>query len=292
MKLKRWKLVLDVALAVTLVLLYDVHTVTGLSFHEWAGIAIGVAFIVHIALNWKWVVQTTRTLFGRHGARAKMLFVVDVLALIAMAWAIVSGIFISRIAVPQFASMAPIWKATHVPSSYVALLLVAVHLGLHWGWVMTMVRRWLGRPQLGAVGAWVARGLAVLLFAGGVFAAVSTDALGHAARIIPAVATQQEAGHEHAPSEEAGHAPSGEPVPGKGGGKGLGKGRVTEEGGVPTGGGRGGGHGATGTSEATASALVKFGGVLAAGAVPAYYLDAAVVAWRRKRRGGSVGELG
>ena len=49
---KNWvKLILDIAMAIVFALLFNHRVVTGLNFHEIAGLAIGVLFIVHILLN-------------------------------------------------------------------------------------------------------------------------------------------------------------------------------------------------------------------------------------------------
>ena len=38
---------------------------TGVVIHEWLGIGLGIALLLHLTLHWDWVVRTTRRLFSR-----------------------------------------------------------------------------------------------------------------------------------------------------------------------------------------------------------------------------------
>ena len=51
------KIVLDLLMAVTFVLLMNPRVLNGLPFHEVAGLVIGVAILTHIGLNYRWVVK-------------------------------------------------------------------------------------------------------------------------------------------------------------------------------------------------------------------------------------------
>ncbi|MDG0794251.1 DUF4405 domain-containing protein [Cohnella ginsengisoli] len=54
----------------------------------------------------------------------------------------------SRIVFPQVAVGNEMWfKVTHISVSFLVLAIVGVHVGLHWNWVMNMVKKD-GRPQL------------------------------------------------------------------------------------------------------------------------------------------------
>ncbi|MGG3999586.1 hypothetical protein [Anoxybacillus kestanbolensis] len=54
------KIILDVSMAITFVLLMNPRVFNGLLFHEVAGLVIGVAVLVHIGLNYQWVVHTVK----------------------------------------------------------------------------------------------------------------------------------------------------------------------------------------------------------------------------------------
>lgn len=60
MKKNDTKIVLDLMMAITFVLLMNPRVLNGLPFHEIAGLIIGVAILTHIGLNYRWVVNTTK----------------------------------------------------------------------------------------------------------------------------------------------------------------------------------------------------------------------------------------
>jgi hypothetical protein len=264
----RLKIALDGALAVTLVLLYDTRAVTGLSFHEWAGIVIGAVFVLHVALSWNWVTAVTRRFFGRTTARSRAVYVLDVLILVAMSWTILSGVLISRVALPGLADGAdPVWRQTHRPASWLTLLLVGIHLGLNWRWVMDVVRRLfrLARASLATVVA--LRALAAAVFIGGLAACAVTGVVDEVSRL---------AAVRQATPDRGGEVPD---RPGRHGGPG--RGRAT---GMPGDSGEPGRAARGGGGTATGSILLLGSGVMAATAVPAHYLDQWFLAARRRRR--------
>lgn len=273
MKTNTIKIAVDVVITLTLVLLYNIRAVIGLPFHEWAGILIAVGFLIHVVLSWDWVVTVTKGILGRATARAKLLWVVDVLVLVAMLWTILSGVFISRIALPGLAQTSTtLWRATHVPVSWLTLLLIGLHLGLHWQWVMNVVRKLLkrGRSSPGLVlGLRVAAGV---VFAAGVYACVVTDAFGQAARSFTGGTTEHGTTTTGLPGSGA---TSG--VPGTGHGPGMGPGNGQGH-------GAGMGTGPVGDGASTLSTLLLATGVVATLAVPVHYADQALLAAKRRRR--------
>jgi hypothetical protein len=73
---------------------------TGLVIHEWLGLALGLVLVVHLTLHWDWVVRTTRRLAGRRG-HDRVIWLVNLALLFAMTLCVVSGILISRVAMPS-----------------------------------------------------------------------------------------------------------------------------------------------------------------------------------------------
>ncbi|WP_231510831.1 hypothetical protein [Bacillus sp. UNC438CL73TsuS30] len=63
MKKNYTKIVIDLLMAITFVLLMDPRVLNGLPFHEVAGLVIGAAIVVHIGLNYRWVINTTKKIF-------------------------------------------------------------------------------------------------------------------------------------------------------------------------------------------------------------------------------------
>ena len=59
--------------------------------HEWLGIALGVALLLHITLHWDWVVRTTGRLLRPRGPD-KLIWLVNLALLFAMTLCVASGI--------------------------------------------------------------------------------------------------------------------------------------------------------------------------------------------------------
>lgn len=172
-KMNRIKLALDIVLLLLLLLMYK-KDVLGLSFHEIGGIALSGLFIIHKLINIKWIVATTGKLFSKRISwRLKLNWLIDVLQLLSFAYILVSGIFISKFLFGS-AHGASAFKTGHYAVSALALVLVGLHIGLHYEWIIkrTPARRlplWLRR------GAAVVTSLAILAF--GVYQMTETSFL-------------------------------------------------------------------------------------------------------------------
>ena len=115
--------------------------------HEWLGLALAFALLLHLTLHWDWVIRTTSRLIDPRG-RDKLIWIVNLALLAAMTLCITSGILISRIALPYvgiYPLGGPFWSRMHVLSAEVTLGLVPVHLALRWRWLLRVGRRLLSR---------------------------------------------------------------------------------------------------------------------------------------------------
>jgi hypothetical protein len=122
---------------------------TGLAIHEWLGLALGLVLLVHLTLHWDWVVRTTRKLIGRHG-RDRVIWLVNLALLFGMTLCVVSGILISRVAMPAlgiFTTSNGFWTRLHIITAEVTLGLVPVHVALRWRWIVSVGRRLVTRKQ-------------------------------------------------------------------------------------------------------------------------------------------------
>lgn len=92
---------------------------TGVVIHEWLGIGLGIALLLHLTLHWDWVVRTTKRLFNPRG-HDKLIWLVNILLLLlAMTLCVASGIAISRVALPElglYTLQSPFWFRLHVPA--------------------------------------------------------------------------------------------------------------------------------------------------------------------------------
>lgn len=136
------KFAIDILMAVTFVLFFNKQVLGGLTFHEIAGFAIAAVFFTHVLLNWQWVKKVTVKLFDRKLAlKTKFGYVLNLLLLLTMGFIIISGIFISKIVFPNINIGNERWfQVTHISISFLVLILVAAHVGLHWKWVVNVFK--------------------------------------------------------------------------------------------------------------------------------------------------------
>jgi hypothetical protein len=116
---------------------------TGIAIHEWLGIGLGLAMLLHLTLHWDWVIRTTRRLLNPRG-RDKVIWVVNLALLFGMTLCVASGILISRVALPYLGIYplgGPFWMRLHILTAEVTLGLVPVHLALRWRWLVRVGRR-------------------------------------------------------------------------------------------------------------------------------------------------------
>src|SRR5689334_7127270 len=73
---------LDALLLVAYTLAYSLGF-TGIATHEWLGVGLGAALLVHLTLHWDWVILVTRKLL-RRGGRERFIWLVNLLPLVSM----------------------------------------------------------------------------------------------------------------------------------------------------------------------------------------------------------------
>lgn len=133
-------------------LLVSAPRLTGLALHEWIGIALGAVIIAHLLLHWQWLVAITKRLFGRVPAATRVNYVLNTALFVDVTLVIFTGLFISGTALPFF-GITPVagtaWRALHTVSADLSLLLVGLHVALHWKWIVNATRTDLRRPVAG-----------------------------------------------------------------------------------------------------------------------------------------------
>ena len=132
----------DAVLLVAYTLAYSIGF-TRLAIHEWLGIGLGVALLVHLALHWDWVIRTTRRLLGRRG-RDRIIWLVNLALMISMTLCVASGILISQVALSSFGIRVPgggFWAGLHGTTAGLTLILVPVHAALRWRWIVSVAGR-------------------------------------------------------------------------------------------------------------------------------------------------------
>ncbi|MCB9138167.1 MAG: DUF4405 domain-containing protein [Caldilineaceae bacterium] len=125
---------------------------TGLRLHELLGLLFTGLLVIHIVLHWQWIVSLTRTFFHRLLHESRLNYVINLLLLIDMVAVAVTGIFISRtlgLTIPFARNAMQFWKMAHIFSAQLVLALVALHVAMHWKWIINACKRYLFRvPSL------------------------------------------------------------------------------------------------------------------------------------------------
>lgn len=134
---------LDLLMGVTFALFFNDRVLGGLAFHEIAGLVICGAFLTHVLLNWKWVKNVTLKLFNPQLTwRVRFGYLLNLLLLMTMTAIIVTGVIISKVVFQNISIGNERWlQMLHLSVSYITLVLVAIHVGLHWQWVMMLSKK-------------------------------------------------------------------------------------------------------------------------------------------------------
>jgi len=140
----RRNLYLDIGLVVLFVTMMEVYF-TGIPLHEWLGLLFAILFVLHIVWHWRWIVSITKTFFKKVWHESRLNYVLNVTLLMDMAILTVSGIVLSRSLGFQMSLSNTIfltWQTIHALSAQFSLILIGLHIGLHWRWIITNVRKY------------------------------------------------------------------------------------------------------------------------------------------------------
>lgn len=122
---------------------------TGVAIHEWLGIAFGAAIVTHLLLHWQWIVEVTKRFFARTSWSARVNYILNSLLFIDVTIIIFTGLMISKAALPSLGLQVDqdfAWRALHGEASDLAVLLVGLHVALHWKWIANTVKRYVIAP--------------------------------------------------------------------------------------------------------------------------------------------------
>ena len=141
----RTKLLLDIGTFLAFLITMDPHF-SGLAIHEWLSLALAGTIIVHLLLNWEWIVNVTKRLFIKATNGARINYALNWLLFIDGILIMLSGIMISESAMPALGIALPMnfaWRSLHDMSANLALLIMGLHLAMHWNWIVTTFKRML-----------------------------------------------------------------------------------------------------------------------------------------------------
>ena len=137
--MRKLKIIIDVLLTIALLFLMG-YQFWGDEAHEWAGAVMFVLFIVHHILNRSWHKNLFR---GSYSPSRIFLLVVDLFLSAAMLGLMVSGMILSNhvFAFLPISGGTAFARLLHMVSAYWGFVLMALHLGLHWGMLMGAAKK-------------------------------------------------------------------------------------------------------------------------------------------------------
>ena len=112
--------------------------------------AFGAAIATHLLLNWSWIVEVTRRFFGKARWSARVNYVLNTLLFVDMTLIIFTGLMISEAALPLLGiqvSHGGAWRRLHDLTANLGVLLIGLHLALHWHWIVNATKRLIGVPR-------------------------------------------------------------------------------------------------------------------------------------------------
>ncbi|MBO9368025.1 MAG: DUF4405 domain-containing protein [Chloroflexi bacterium] len=117
---------------------------TGVPLHEWWATAAILAFLIHVLTQWDWILAVGKRFFQKLFHQSRLNFVLDLLLFLSMTTVVLSGLMISEHVLPALGFPEQrnfFWRRIHDASANLSLLIVAIHVGLHWDWILGTARR-------------------------------------------------------------------------------------------------------------------------------------------------------
>jgi hypothetical protein len=129
---------------------------TWIDIHVWVGLAMLIGAGTHIALHWKWISCVAERYFKKLARQARVNFALNSLLFTAFFLAGLSGLVVWLV-LPSGGYRGgrnPFYNATllgltrhgwndvHLWTGLAMMVVLAVHLALHWGWLTCIARRY------------------------------------------------------------------------------------------------------------------------------------------------------
>ena len=144
------------------------YQLVGEAAHEWLGIIMGLLFAGHHLLNRHW----HKSLFkGKYTALRGLGTAIDILLCAVMLVLMISGILLSKhiFRLPGSAGLSAA-RTAHLLASYWGFVLMSVHLGLHGGMVLALVKRAVKKEYTSSKSRLIGYAVSVLLCGYGIYA--------------------------------------------------------------------------------------------------------------------------
>jgi hypothetical protein len=123
---------------------------SGIAIHEWLSIAFGAAIVAHLLLHWQWLVGVARRFASKASWSSRVNYLLNALLFIDITVVIYTGLMISEVALPLVGVQVArgfSWRRLHEVSANLSVLLIGLHVALHWQWIVSMIRRFAWAPR-------------------------------------------------------------------------------------------------------------------------------------------------
>lgn len=160
------KICIDTGMTVCLLFLMP-YSLLSETAHEWIGMAMLVLFISHHILNRKWLLSISK---GKYTAYRAVQTVLVIVMFALMVGSMVSGILLSNHIFKwiDISGTYMVARQIHMFCAYWGLVVMSLHLGLHWNIVVVMAGRLWEHPSV--IRKWTARLVAAMIAGYGLYA--------------------------------------------------------------------------------------------------------------------------
>jgi cytochrome b len=142
------KLVVDMAIFIAFLIAMDPRS-SGIAVHEWLATSALAAIVVHLLLSWDWITQITRRFASKISSQSRINYILNWVLFFDVAVVMLSGFLISEQVVPSLGISLPrnfAWRSVHELSANLFLVLLGLHMALHWSWIADTFKRYIFQP--------------------------------------------------------------------------------------------------------------------------------------------------
>ncbi len=143
MQTKKWIVDLGLFTGFVIAFLMDI---TGLAFHQWLGILVGVIAVYHLISHWVWVKNVGGRFMNNTSWHSRGLFLLDAAIMVGFIIIILSGVVMSTW-LNLWLTNYSVWRDVHIIASIDTLLLVVFKVSLHGQWILRTMRQMFSKPK-------------------------------------------------------------------------------------------------------------------------------------------------
>lgn len=180
------KYLLDLAMTTAMILLMKI-TFTGMLIHELLGIGVFMLFAIHNLLNWKCTKAMLKKLFDKKiPLKARIGILLDIALTLNVTLIVSTGILISKeiFSFSADANLLSTLSALHHSTATLGLLLISIHIGLHWNPIMATFRKLFNLKTLDKARTYALRAVTLAIVALGIRGSYTQDVGTNLAQIL------------------------------------------------------------------------------------------------------------